>query len=147
MRSPHSQGSFIARIAAFATFLLVASVAARPDGGAAPEIRWSTIDGGGDRSTSGAIELVGTIAQHDAATATGGPFRLRGGFWPGPERSALRCPGDFDRNGSVDASDLAVLLGGWGPAPSVELDLVPDGVIDAADLAVLLGGWGPCDDG
>lgn len=56
------------------------------------------------------------------------------------------CPGDLNLNGSVDAADLATLLGAWGPVRGVGIsDLNGDGVVDAADLAQLLGAWGPCD--
>ena len=56
-------------------------------------------------------------------------------------------------DGSVNAADLAFLLGEWGPNPGSTADIVtsatfqppPDGVVDAADLAVLLGNWGICD--
>jgi trimeric autotransporter adhesin len=47
---------------------------------------------------------------------------------------------DFNDDGFVDASDLALLLGAWlttGP----EFDLNGDCVVDASDLAVLLGAW------
>jgi hypothetical protein len=55
-------------------------------------------------------------------------------------------------DGSVDAADLAYLLGDWGPNPGSLADMVtsatfqppPDGVVDAADLAYLLGAWGNC---
>jgi hypothetical protein len=47
-------------------------------------------------------------------------------------------PGDFDGNGSVDAADLAILLGAWG-TPDADLD--GNGDTDAADLAILLGNW------
>ena len=60
-------------------------------------------------------------------------------------------PGD----GSVDAADLAFLLGEWGRTPeggspadfvtSATFQPPPDGNVDAADLAVLLGDWGACD--
>jgi hypothetical protein len=60
-------------------------------------------------------------------------------------------PGD----GTVDAADLAFLLGEWGvtsgsgsPADFVDSTTFqppPDGVIDAADLAFLLGAWGACE--
>ena len=58
-------------------------------------------------------------------------------------------PGD----GTVDAADLAFLLGEWGPNPGSPADMVssktfqppPDGVVDAADLAFLLGEWGVCE--
>jgi hypothetical protein len=45
---------------------------------------------------------------------------------------------DLDGDGAVNASDLAILLGGWG---GDQLDLTGDGTVDAADLAVLLGEW------
>jgi hypothetical protein len=56
----------------------------------------------------------------------------RGGTVVGP---------DLDGNGSVDASDLAILLGAWGGNDPTK-DLNADGAIDAADLAILLGAWG-----
>lgn len=47
---------------------------------------------------------------------------------------------DLDGDGSVNAADLASLLGAWGSAnPSMDLD--GDGVVAAADLALLLGAW------
>lgn len=56
------------------------------------------------------------------------------------EKSA--CPADLDGNGTVDAADLAILLGQWGGAGVADLDV--SGTVDGADLAVLLGGWGGC---
>lgn len=55
------------------------------------------------------------------------------------------CTGDIDGNGSVDASDLATLLGAWGlSGKGLPMDLNGDQLVDAADLALLLGGWGDC---
>jgi hypothetical protein len=51
------------------------------------------------------------------------------------------CPADFDCNGVVDGSDIAILLGSWGFSTN---DLDGDGIVTAADLAILLGAWGPC---
>lgn len=48
--------------------------------------------------------------------------------------------GDLDGNGSVDAADLAILLGSWGGTGPADLD--NSGTVDAADLAQLLGAWG-----
>ncbi|MFM1822804.1 MAG: Leukotoxin [Planctomycetota bacterium] len=53
------------------------------------------------------------------------------------------CPADLDGNGSVDAADLAALLGSWGTADAAA-DLDGNGSVDAADLAALLGAWGAC---
>lgn len=54
------------------------------------------------------------------------------------------CPSDLDGDGVVGASDLANLLGAWGPCASCPADLDGDGGVGAADLAGLLGSWGAC---
>jgi plastocyanin len=46
---------------------------------------------------------------------------------------------DIDGNGSVNASDLAALLGNWGGTGATDLDR--DGTTAASDLAVLLAAW------
>ena len=49
-------------------------------------VHWSTVDGGGGSSSSGAYTLSGTLGQHDAGPAqgmSGGNYHLEGGFWPG----------------------------------------------------------------
>lgn len=53
----------------------------------------------------------------------------------------IAIPGDLDLDGWVDAADLAVLLGAWGPCAGCAADLDGDGAVGAADLALLLGGW------
>ncbi|MFO0828514.1 MAG: hypothetical protein U0572_10250 [Phycisphaerales bacterium] len=53
-------------------------------------------------------------------------------------------PGDINGDSHVDATDLATLLGAWGPCSqcaTCPADLNADCVVDAADLAVLLGAW------
>ena len=47
------------------------------------QISWSTIDGGGGRSTGGDYALTGTIGQPDAGEMSGGDYTLSGGLWPG----------------------------------------------------------------
>ena len=54
------------------------------------------------------------------------------------------CSADLDGDGTVGASDLAMLLGAWGPNPGHPADFDVDGFVNAADLAQLLGNWGPC---
>ncbi len=49
---------------------------------------------------------------------------------------------DLSGNGTVDAADLALLLGAWGPNLGDPADLNSDGTVDAADLALLLAAWG-----
>ena len=54
-------------------------------------------------------------------------------------------PADFNFDGAVNAFDLAILLGSWGPCPAkvpCPVDLDGDGFINAFDLAILLGNWG-----
>jgi hypothetical protein len=61
---------------------------------------------------------------------------------------ACLCPSDIDGNGTVDAIDLAIVIGYWGTNGGKEYpqaDIDRSGDIDAADLAALLGAWGPCE--
>lgn len=53
--------------------------------------------------------------------------------------------GDINGDGHVDATDLSILLGGWGACSncgSCAADLDHDCDVDASDLSVLLGAWG-----
>ncbi|TVQ32238.1 MAG: hypothetical protein EA376_06200 [Phycisphaeraceae bacterium] len=60
------------------------------------------------------------------------------------------CPGgpigDLNGDGVVNAQDLAILLGSWGPCPDPEepcpADVNGDGVVNAQDLGIVLGSWG-----
>ena len=55
--------------------------------------------------------------------------------------------GDLNQDFAVDAFDLALLLGSWGPCPQDEdclADLNDDGSVGPLDLAELLGHWLPC---
>ncbi len=54
------------------------------------------------------------------------------------------CPQDLDGDGSVDAFDLAIVLGSWGPCEGCSTDFNGDGVVNAFDLAQVLGAWGMC---
>jgi agmatine deiminase len=59
-------------------------------------------------------------------------------------KSADNCTGDLDGSGTVDAADLAVLLGAWGACAGCSSDFDGNGAVDGSDLAVLLGSWGGC---
>lgn len=50
---------------------------------------------------------------------------------------------DLNGDGVVNGTDLAIVLGAWGPCQRVPCpaDLTGDGAVDGADLAVLLGQW------
>jgi len=51
------------------------------------------------------------------------------------------CPADLNGDGTVNAADLATLLGAWGTAGG---DLDADGSTGASDLAAMLNAWGGC---
>ena len=59
---------------------------------------------------------------------------------------AVRCQGDIDHSGAVDAADIALLLGLWGcehsDCPNPAVDLSVDGLVNAKDLSLLLANWG-----
>ncbi len=57
---------------------------------------------------------------------------------------AAPCAADLNGSGTVDAADLALLLGAWGSNPGHPADFNGDDAVNAADLALLLGAWGPC---
>ncbi len=77
-------------------------------------------------------------------------YRIRiGGFEENSEGSGTftitcvpTCLGDLDASGTVDAADLAVLLGQWGGAGAADLNA--SGTVEGGDLAILLGAWGGC---
>lgn len=56
------------------------------------------------------------------------------------------CPGDLNGNNEIDGSDLAIVLGGWGPCPGCLADINDSSTVDGSDLAIVLGGWGACPD-
>lgn len=61
---------------------------------------------------------------------------------PPPGGCQLPCAGDLDNSGTVDGTDLGLLLGSWGSSSAADLDL--SGTVDGTDLGLLLGAWGPC---
>lgn len=80
------------------------------------------------------------------ATATLGLFKPAGAGQPTSADCTLRAPSaagvpfDLDGDGSVGASDLAILLGNWGASGAGDFD--GNGVVNAADLSSLLANWG-----
>jgi hypothetical protein len=49
--------------------------------------------------------------------------------------------GDVNEDGTVDVSDLLMVLAAWGPCDVCTEDLNNDGVVDVTDLLILLGNW------
>lgn len=65
--------------------------------------------------------------------------------------SPCECVGDVNESGTVNGTDLALLLGEWtgssayAPCPPLnDADLNGDCHVDGVDLALLLGSWGRC---
>lgn len=108
-------------------------------------ISGQTINGGGGTSAGGTFVLTGTLAQPDAAPeSVGDDFALVSGFWRGDVVASPACPTDVDDSGSVDFSDLLVVLAAWGPCPECPSDLDGSGSVDFADLLAVLAAWGDC---
>lgn len=75
-------------------------------------------------------------------------FRSADGAWSIPSRTdvtitdnttPIGCPGDFDSNGTVNTTDLLVLLGGFGDIFNCDLDLTGDYAVNTSDLLIFLG--------
>ena len=75
----------------------------------------------------------------DLCDIAGGAADLDGNSVP----DACEAPSgpDLDGDGTVGGSDLAILLGAWGPCAGCPADLDGDGIVSATDLARLLGAW------
>jgi hypothetical protein len=55
------------------------------------------------------------------------------------------CPGDVDKSGEVDADDLLIVIGDWGPCHGrCQGDCDDSGEVDMTDLLIVLGNWGSC---
>jgi hypothetical protein len=96
------------------------------------KLTWSTIDGGGGRSSGGPYTQTVTIGQPDAAYSSGGNYELLGGFWPGGPLCFVNfehfarfaeqwwltgtgLPADLyeDLNNQVNGLDLQVFVDYW----------------------------------
>jgi len=98
------------------------------------DLTWSTIDGGGGRSTGGTFTLEGTFGQPDAGTMTGGDYVLAGGFWTGWNPCW------------VDLPDLAAFLSEWLLKESevgypLDADFNDDGEVNLIDYSTLSSHW------
>ncbi len=115
--------------------------------------RWNVATGFGELRANGTLvathqtTLFGSVyasnllSVTDATPGTLNAFGYFDDFAISAELPTPACPADRNGDGSVDASDLASVLAGWGgPAGDVN----NDGTTDGTDLAALLGAWGPC---
>lgn len=112
-----------------------------PNGNA---LRWGTTYNFRFDADTPPQEAIATIVHYRGSTDGPGTPASLTGLTQGPSPLGSDCLGDIDNDGDVDATDLAMLLGAWGPNPGNPADFDGDGTVNAADLAVLLGAWGPC---
>ncbi|MFT4777734.1 MAG: hypothetical protein ACJAU0_000048 [Flavobacteriales bacterium] len=60
----------------------------------------------------------------------------------GTDLIEISCPGDFNNDGLINATDLLIFLGSYGCPSDCEIDMNGDGSNDAADLLIFLGVYG-----
>ncbi|MCH8852183.1 MAG: right-handed parallel beta-helix repeat-containing protein [Planctomycetes bacterium] len=98
--------------------------------------------GGGFWTSGGVLTLTQSTVCGNLPDQIDGIYTDNGGNLVADE--CPPCPADLDGDGAVGASDLAQVLGAWGPCEGCPADFDGDGDVDAADLAQLLGAWGIC---
>jgi hypothetical protein len=115
--------------------------------------RWNVANGEGSLSLNGSVVASHTttafgalyasnlFATTDSAPGTSNAFGYFDDLVLAAVAPTTPCPPDLNGDGTVDAADLASLLGAWGTSSG---DVNDDGTTDAADLAALLGAWGAC---
>ncbi|MCB0761095.1 MAG: hypothetical protein KDC12_06180 [Flavobacteriales bacterium] len=59
-----------------------------------------------------------------------------------PNDIVVGCPGDYNRDGTIDTSDLLIFLGGFGSSGECTVDLNGDFVVDTSDLLMFLSAFG-----
>ena len=98
-------------------------------------------DGGGMYNTSDSIPaLVYTLVCANNPNQIVGPWTDGGGNTIADE--CPECP-DINGDGTVDVSDLLIVIGYWGATGS-PADLNSDGIVDVSDLLTVIANWGPC---
>ena len=119
--------------------LLLTCARGSPQTGNGYDLTWSTIDGGGGRSTADPFILDGTAGQPDAALVGGGVYLLGGGFWAGVTTASGNCAGDCGHDGTVTMDEIITLMRvALGSAATTTCDgASPGGVSVAAILAAV----------
>jgi hypothetical protein len=118
-------------------------------------ITTTVMSGGGGSMSSPNFQIQGTVGQPTPLPNTADPpysdsYDLYPGFWYTTVASAPPndCPGDFENDGDVDGSDLAVFAADFGRTDcsgDCEGDFDIDGDVDGSDLAVLAADFGRTD--
>ena len=104
------------------------------------DLSWHNIGPGGSAS-GGSYDLLGSIGQPDAATMSGGPYSLTGGFLPGGPTCALA--GDLNGDGQVTVLDIQMIAAAWPQATaSFPYDQSGDGDLDIQDVTLVTAQFG-----
>ena len=123
----------------FAALFSLVSVANAQTGGPY-DLSWHNIGPGGSAS-GGSYSLDASIGQPDAATMSGGPYTLTGGFLPGGPACALA--GDLNGDGQVTVLDIQMIAGAWPQATaSFPYDQSGDGDLDIQDVTLVAAQFG-----
>jgi hypothetical protein len=70
---------------------------------------------------------------------TSGTSRAFSVGWLFPEPTAV--PGDLNGDGSVNVTDLLMIISAWGPCPDCVEDLNGDGEVNVSDLLLIISYW------
>ena len=116
----------------------------------------SVFSGGGGPMNATSYNADGTVGQPSplmdpALPPTSLNYELYPGFWYTVELAAIDlCEGDFDGDGDVDGSDLALFAADFGrtdcaSGPLCEGDFDNDGDVDGSDLALFAADFGRTD--
>ena len=119
-------------------------------------ITTSVFSGGGTSMGSTSFQVTATLGQPSPLMDPDTPpssenLALNPGFWYTLEAVFVEpCEGDFNSDGDVDGSDLAVFAADFGrtdcsSGPPCEGDFDSDGDVDGSDLAVFAGDFGRTD--
>ena len=119
-------------------------------------ITTSVISGGGSPTVSTNYQTDSTLGQSSPLMDPSDPpfysnYNLDPGFWYTVKAEPLNeCEGDFDDDGDVDGSDLAIFAADFGrtncgSAPPCEGDFDGDNDVDGSDLAVFAADFGKTD--
>ena len=125
---------------AVAVMVIVSPTVSHAQTGGPYDLSWHNIGPGGSAS-GGSYDLLGSIGQPDAATMSGGPYTLTGGFLPGGPTCALA--GDLNGDGQVTVLDIQMIAGAWPQTTaSFPYDQSGDGDLDIQDVTLVTAQFG-----
>lgn len=94
----------------------------------------------GSEMTGGGYSHTFTFGQAFYTTKTNAAGDITEGFnqpW-----SVLACLGDFTGDGTINTSDLLIMMAGYGCTMSCGVDLNDDGIVNITDILLFMGLFG-----